>query len=46
MDIAQLDDGTWRIIEVGDGGVSGLPSGLDPQDIYENLELAIRGASL
>lgn len=45
MDIAQLEDGTWRIIEVGDGGVSGLPSGLDPQDFYENLKKAIGGPS-
>ncbi len=29
VDVAPLEDGAWCIIEVGDGGVSGLPPGLD-----------------
>ena len=29
-DLAQRTDGVWRVIEVGDGQVSGLPSAIDP----------------
>lgn len=37
IDVAYLTDGSWKIIEVGDGGVSGLPVGLDPARFYERL---------
>ena len=37
IDVAYLTDGTWKIVEVGDGGVSGLPIGLDPQLFYASL---------
>lgn len=37
MDIAPLDDGTYRIVEVGDAGVSGLPMGIDPAIFFQNL---------
>lgn len=37
VDVALLTDGTWKIIEVGDGGVSGLPMGLDPAKFYASL---------
>jgi hypothetical protein len=37
MDVAYLRDGSFKIIEVGDGGVSGLPSGMSPESFYGNL---------
>jgi hypothetical protein len=27
-------DGSWRVVEVGDGQVSDLPSGAEPADLY------------
>lgn len=37
IDVAYLKDGTWKIVEVGDGGVSGLPMGLDPERFFSCL---------
>jgi hypothetical protein len=37
IDVALLIDDTWRIVEVGDGGVSGLPMGLDPERFFGAL---------
>lgn len=37
IDVAHLTDGTWSIVEVGDGGVSGLPIGLDPERFFAAL---------
>lgn len=37
IDVALLTDGMWKIVEVGDGGVSGLPMGLDPLRFYASL---------
>lgn len=37
IDVAHLEDGTWKIAEVGDGGVLGLPLGLDPERFYGAL---------
>lgn len=37
VDFAQLSDDSWRIIEAGDGGVSGLPEGQDPYEYYRKL---------
>ena len=37
IDVAHLTDDTWKIVEVGDGGVSGLPMGLDPERFYGSL---------
>jgi len=37
MDVALREDGEWSIIEVGDGGVSGLPETLDPTRFYASL---------
>lgn len=34
-DIARLTNDEWRIIELGDGGVSTLPPLLDPMKLYE-----------
>lgn len=37
IDVAHLIDGTWSIVEVGDGGVSGLPIGLDAERFFGAL---------
>ncbi|MFC1430984.1 ATP-grasp domain-containing protein [Streptacidiphilus sp. N1-3] len=38
-DLAQRTDGTWRVIEVGDGQVSDLPSSADPAALLGPLLL-------
>ena len=37
VDVALLEDGSWKIVETGDGQVSGLPVGLDPERFYAAL---------
>lgn len=37
MDIARQESGSWLIVEVGDGGVSGLPSSIEPSVFYRTL---------
>ncbi|HEY1123845.1 MAG TPA: ATP-grasp domain-containing protein [Haloferula sp.] len=37
IDVAPLEDGSWRIVETGDGQVSGLPIGMDPTRFYASL---------
>jgi hypothetical protein len=37
MDIAQLTDGTWMIVELGDAQVAGLPEMLDITRFYHTL---------
>ncbi|MFY1832056.1 ATP-grasp domain-containing protein [Myxococcus fulvus] len=37
LDVAMLQDGGWAVVEVNDGGVSGLPPGLDPRALFEPL---------
>jgi hypothetical protein len=37
IDYAELEDGSWKIIEAGDGGVSGLSAGQDEADFYHIL---------
>lgn len=37
IDCAELTDGTWKIIETGDGQVSGLPDGICPVDFFRTL---------
>jgi len=37
MDIARQQDGSWLIVEVGDGGVTGLPSSIEPLEFYRAL---------
>jgi len=39
-DLAQRADGSWRVIEVGDGQVSDLPAGTDPAALLEPLTSA------
>jgi hypothetical protein len=36
-DLAQRTDGTWRVIEVGDGQVSDLPTSTDPSALLGPL---------
>lgn len=37
LDVAMLEDGGWVVVEVNDGGVSGLPPSLDPRDLFAAL---------
>ncbi len=37
IDFAELEDGSWTIIECGDGQVSGLPERLSVDEFYKNL---------
>ena len=41
IDVARLVDGSWTIIEVGDGAVSSLPQLLDPRSFYRRLLIRI-----
>lgn len=36
-DLALRKDGVWRVVEVGDGQVSGLPAGSDPSTLFDAL---------
>ncbi|MEU8888712.1 ATP-grasp domain-containing protein [Streptomyces sp. NPDC048442] len=36
-DLALRDDGVWRVVEVGDGQVSGLPEGADAAPLFASL---------
>lgn len=38
MDIAELENGTWTIIEVGDAQVSGLGTNQNPIGLFNNLK--------
>ena len=44
LDLAQREDGSWLLIEMGDGGVSGLPATLDAGEFYGALKSRIAGA--
>jgi hypothetical protein len=37
MDVARQENGEWLIVEVGDGGVSGLPDSIDTMAFYKAL---------
>lgn len=39
MDIARTNDGEWLIVELGDGQVAGLPTGVDPLRLFERLRV-------
>ncbi|WP_145410437.1 ATP-grasp domain-containing protein [Paenibacillus xylanexedens] len=41
MDFAKLTDGSWIILELGDGQVAGLPDYADVQQFYMSLKLAM-----
>ena len=40
LDVAELEDGTWKILEAGDGQVSGLSDGQDAKAFYRSLYYA------
>ncbi len=42
MDVAQRTDGTWMIVELGDGQVAGLPPRADPVAFYRALVDGLR----
>ncbi|MGW9430666.1 ATP-grasp domain-containing protein [Streptomyces decoyicus] len=42
-DLALRTDGVWRVVEVGDGQVSGLPAGTDHRPLFEALVTAGAG---
>jgi hypothetical protein len=42
VDYAELEDGSWTIVEAGDGGVSGLASSEDPVKFYEGIARALK----
>ncbi|WNG48991.1 hypothetical protein F0U60_36385 [Archangium minus] len=37
LDVAMLEDGRWAVVEVNDGGVSGLPASIDPRELFAAL---------
>lgn len=37
IDLAELENGQWRIVEIGDGGTSGVPEGGDVNAFYKAL---------
>jgi hypothetical protein len=39
IDVAELEDGTWKVVEVNDGQMAGL-SCIDPDEFYQNLREA------
>lgn len=39
VDYAELEDGTWRVLEAGDGSVSGLSVGQDPEAFFRKLSM-------
>jgi hypothetical protein len=41
IDFAELEDDTWTILEVGDGGVSSIPSEVNVKDFYDALMMAL-----
>jgi len=44
IDLAELSDGTWRIVEAGDGGVSGLSDGQSAETFYRRLHQAFKNS--
>ncbi|MEV1155055.1 ATP-grasp domain-containing protein [Micromonospora chokoriensis] len=42
IDLAQRDDGTWRVIELGDGQVSDRPTTISPHDFVAALLAGVR----
>lgn len=43
IDYAELEDGSWRIIEAGDGQVSGLAQTQDYEEFYRKLSQCFKG---
>lgn len=44
VDVARTEAGEWIVIEVGDGGVSGLPASLMAEDFFVALRLRLADA--
>jgi hypothetical protein len=44
MDVAQQDNGSWLIVELGDGQVAGLPHNADIPEFYKSLVTALSDA--
>jgi ATP-grasp domain, R2K clade family 3 len=44
MDVAQRTDGVWRVMELGDGQVAGLPERADKAGLYAALARALAGS--
>jgi hypothetical protein len=44
MDVAKRTDGTWRVVELGDGQVAGLPDRADPAAFYRTILDRLEGA--
>ena len=44
VDFAELEDGTWRILEAGDGGVSGLSENQDYEQYFRALYQCFKDA--
>jgi hypothetical protein len=42
MDVARRTDGAWRVVELGDGQVAGLPDRLDPCAFYSSFATRLR----
>jgi ATP-grasp domain, R2K clade family 3 len=42
MDVAQKRDGTWNIVELGDGQAAGLPARTDVEAFYQVLARLIK----
>lgn len=42
IDVAQRDDDTWRVIELGDGQVSDRPTTISPHDFVAALLAGVR----
>ena len=36
-DVARLESGEWRVVELNDGGVSTLPPLMDPRELYRHV---------
>jgi hypothetical protein len=41
MDVARRTGGDWRIIELGDGQVRGMPERADVEELYRGLSLSL-----
>lgn len=41
VDYAELDSGDWKVIECGDGQVSGIPDDKNIGDFYKDLRILL-----